>query len=88
MDDIKIVPYYKVTYYSHDGSEVLHTDYTLIDEKGTLLTSYEPNFTAYEGALLGWATTKNGEIVKSVELANEDISLYAGWLEDGEEADE
>lgn len=77
LDDLSFIPYYKVTYYSHDGSEVLYTDYALIDKKGNFLTSYEPNFTAYEGALLGWATTKNGEIVKSVELANEDISLYA-----------
>lgn len=77
MDNIKIVPYYKVTYYSHDGSEVLYTDYALIDEKGNFLTSYEPNFTAYEGAFRGWATTQNGEIVNSVELAHEDISLYA-----------
>lgn len=77
LDNIKIVPYYKVTYYSHDGSEVLHTDYTLIDAKGNFLTSYEPNFTAYEGAFRGWATTQNGETVNSVELAHEDISLYA-----------
>lgn len=77
LDDIKIIPYYKVTYYSHDGSEVLHTDYTLIDAKGNFLTSYEPNFTAYEGAFRGWATAQNGETVNSVELAHEDISLYA-----------
>lgn len=77
LDNIKIVPYYKVTYYSHDGSEVLHTDYTLIDAKGNFLTSYEPNFTAYEGAFRGWATTQNGETVNSVELAHKDISLYA-----------
>ena len=77
LDDLSFIPYYKVTYYSHDGSEVLHTDYTLIDAKGNFLTSYEPNFTAYEGAFRGWATTQNGEIVNSVELANQDISLYA-----------
>ena len=77
LDNIKIVPYYKVTYYSPDGNDVLHTEYTLIDAKGNFLTSYEPNFTAYEGAFRGWATTQNGETVNSVELAHEDISLYA-----------
>ncbi len=77
LDDLSFIPYYKVTYYSHDGSEVLHTDYTLIDAKGNFLTSYEPNFTAYEGAFRGWATTQNGETVNSVELAHKDISLYA-----------
>lgn len=77
LDNIKIVPYYKVTYYSPDGNDVLHTEYTLIDAKGNFLTSYEPNFTAYDGAFRGWATTQNGETVNSVELAHEDISLYA-----------
>lgn len=77
LDDLSFIPYYKVTYYSPDGNDVLHTEYTLIDAKGNFLTSYEPNFTAYEGAFRGWATTKNGEIVNSVELAHEDISLYA-----------
>ena len=77
LDDLSFIPYYKVTYYSPDGNDVLHTEYTLIDAKGNFLTSYEPNFTAYEGAFRGWATTKNGEIVNSVELAHKDISLYA-----------
>lgn len=77
LDDLSFIPYYKVTYYSPDGNDVLHTEYTLIDAKGNFLTSYEPNFTAYEGAFRGWATTQNGETVNSVELAHEDISLYA-----------
>lgn len=77
LDDLSFIPYYKVTYYSPDGNDVLHTEYTLINAKGNFLTSYEPNFTAYEGAFRGWATTQNGETVNSVELAHKDISLYA-----------
>ena len=76
LDDIALVPYYKVTYIGLDGETVAATDYVLLDAAGNMLTSYTPDNSKVEGAT-GYALSADGEKVVSVALNNADIVLYA-----------
>ncbi len=77
LDNLMFVPYYKITYCTPDGSSVLKTEYTLIDDKGNFLENFTPNYNPYGDALNGWATKQGGEPVTSVALNRADITLYA-----------
>ena len=74
VDNIVVMPYYKVTYMGFDGS-VAATDYILLNEAGEIMTSFIPDTSKVEGAT-GFSLTKDGERVLAVSLEKEDITLY------------
>ena len=74
VDNIVIMPFYKVTYMGFDG-EVAATDYILLNEAGEIMTSFIPDTSKVEGAT-GFSLTKDGERVLTVSLEKEDITLY------------
>lgn len=74
VDNIVVMPYYKVTYMGFDGS-VAATDYILLNEAGEIMTSFIPDTSKVEGAT-GFSLTKGGERVLTVSLEKEDITLY------------
>ena len=74
VDNIVIMPYYKVTYMGFDGS-VAATDYILLNEAGEIMTSFIPDTSKVDGAT-GFSLTEGGERVLTVSLEKEDITLY------------
>ena len=74
VDNIVVMPYYKVTYMGFDG-EVAATDYILLNEAGEIMTSFIPDTSKVEGAT-GFSLTNGGERVLTVPLEKEDITLY------------
>jgi len=70
LDNISAVPYYKVTYYGLDGSEV-SSEY-ILPEDGKLI----PELSKVEGAT-GFALSADGDAVSEVILTNKDVELYA-----------
>ena len=74
VDNIVVMPYYKVTYMGFDGS-VAATDYILLNEAGEIMTSFIPDTSKVDGAT-GFSLTKGGERVLTVSLEKEDITLY------------
>ncbi len=76
LDDVLVIPYYKITYIGLDGETVAATDYALYGADGEFLTSYTPDLSKVPGAH-GYSLTHGGDRVTSVPLANEDITLYA-----------
>lgn len=74
VDNIVIMPFYKVTYMDFDG-EVAATDYILLNEAGEIMTSFIPDTSKVEGAT-GFSLTEDGERVLTVSLEKEDITLY------------
>ena len=74
VDNIVIMPFYKVTYMGFDG-EVAATDYILLNEAGEIMTSFIPDTSKVDGAT-GFSLTKDGERVLAVSLEKEDITLY------------
>ena len=74
VDNIVVMPYYKVTYMGFDGS-VAATDYILLNEAGEIMTSFIPDTSKVDGAT-GFSLTNGGERVLAVPLEKEDITLY------------
>ncbi len=74
VDNIVIMPFYKVTYMGFDGS-VAATDYILLNEAGEIMTSFIPDTSKVKGAT-GFSLTDGGERVLTVPLEKEDITLY------------
>ncbi|PWM69779.1 MAG: hypothetical protein DBX61_00955, partial [Clostridiales bacterium] len=74
VDNIVIMPFYKVTYMDFDG-EVAATDYILLNEAGEIMTSFIPDTSKVDGAT-GFSLTNGGERVLTVSLEKEDITLY------------
>ena len=85
-DNFAIYPHYKITYVAPGKDNV--TEQVLFDADGKLLTTYdipasklpEPyTVGSVEYTPIGWALTKDAteaDIVTSVPLANEDVTLY------------
>ena len=74
VDNIVVMPYYKVTYMNFNGS-VAATDYILLNEAGEIMTSFIPDTSKVDGAT-GFSLTDGGERVLTVSLEKEDITLY------------
>ena len=75
VDNVNMIPYYKVTYMSLDGSSVAATEYVLLDSEGNFLSEYTPDISKVPGAT-GFALEQGGESVTVVPLENKDIVLY------------
>ncbi len=75
VDNVNMIPYYKVTYMSLDGSSVAATEYVLLDSEGNFLSGYTPDISKVPGAT-GFALEQGGESVTVVPLENKDIVLY------------
>ncbi len=80
IDDIVMIPYYKVTYMN--GDTELGSAYVLDDGAGNLLTSFDPSdydgddITFPEGTN-AWSLEKGGKPTHNITLNNEDIVVYA-----------
>ena len=75
VDNVNMIPYYKVTYMKLDGSSVAATEYVLLDSEGNFLSEYTPDISKVPGAT-GFALEQGGESVAVVPLENKDIVLY------------
>ncbi len=75
VDNVNMIPYYKVTYMNLDGSDVEATEYVLLDSEGNFLSEYTPDISKVPGAT-GFALEQGGESVAVVPLENKDIVLY------------
>ena len=75
VDNVNMIPYYKVTYMNLDGSDVAATEYVLLDSEGDFLSGYTPDISKVPGAT-GFALEQGGESVAVVPLENKDIVLY------------
>ncbi len=73
IDDVSVIPAYKVTYKGKDGS-TYKEEYVYPNSD-----SFTPAVTAAdkEDYIIGWAEEADGEPIKSVSLENKDITLYA-----------
>ena len=76
VDNIRITPFYRITYYNADGSSVIGTEYVLTDEKGNRLSDFTPDAEHLPAGMGGWALAPGGERVVRVPLENKDIVLY------------
>ncbi len=76
IDDLAVVPYYKITYIGLDGETVAATEYVLLDANGDVIKHYIPDLSKVEGAT-GYALTQGGERISDVALNNADVTLYA-----------
>lgn len=84
LDNISVIPHYKITYMSADGETPDTIDWYLRDSKGNFATAYAPSPNVnpvWNGdgnkAVIGWSTEGvNGAVVDKVQLANEDIVFY------------
>ncbi|MGN1121645.1 MAG: hypothetical protein ACI4RV_04700, partial [Eubacteriales bacterium] len=91
LDDVMLVPYYKITYKNTDGTEIETVQYLEFGSDGKPLTTYTPKKTNYPENIpgadgksvqvcIGWATTENATVPEtSISLANADIVLYPVW---------
>lgn len=79
IDNLSVIPYYKVTYYANDTTDtVVATDYFLAEsyKPGTRITT--PLRKGYN--FKGWAKTPSGQPVDIVTAeVGKDIALYAVW---------
>ena len=79
VDNMTLIPYYKITYMSADGADELAHEYVLFDKGGLILKEYTPNNSIVSG-VTGYALTIGGERVGTVALKNKDVVLYAQWI--------
>ncbi len=78
LDNLLVVPAYKFTFLSEDGSEVLATKYEALDESGNVITSYKPEAGIYGSSYVpSWSLTKGGEAVESIDITKDSYTLYA-----------
>lgn len=78
LDNLLVVPAYKFTFLSEDGSEVLATKYAALDESGNVITSYKPEAGIYGSSYVpSWSLTKGGEAVESIDITKDSYTLYA-----------
>ncbi|MGN1121109.1 MAG: hypothetical protein ACI4RV_02000, partial [Eubacteriales bacterium] len=77
VDNISVIPYYKVTYMDANGTDVLASEYVLPAD-GVLVPSSEQQATAPIGRQqLGWSRQSGAaEPEEGIPLANEDVVLY------------
>ena len=75
VDNVNMIPYYKVTYMNLEGTSVEDTEYVLLDSEGDFLSGYTPDISKVPGAT-GFALEQGGESVAVVPLENKDIVLY------------
>ncbi len=84
IDNLSIIPYYKVTYLDSKGS-ALATEYVLYDADGKLMTEYTVNNTRATKGCCGFALSKADasemKIATKVPLENKDIVLYPVTVE-------
>lgn len=73
VDNLSTIPYYKVTYYSKDGTTVLAEKYVDPAE-----STYTVEASLLPEDATGFAEAMGGDAVTSVSLAYKDVSLYAG----------
>lgn len=93
LDDVMLMPYYKVSYIDVDGS-VFSSEQFLFDESDEIATSYipltdkYPEWSSSDGSVktcIGWSTQQNAtEPMESVTLTNEDVMLYPVWRTESE----
>lgn len=78
LDNIKVVPGYKVNYNANGGNGSIEPDYFM---EGTFSDFADGSALSYEGkAFKGWSLTKNGNVVTKVTgIPGSDITLYAVW---------
>lgn len=74
-DNINIVPYYEINYYTADGQTLLNTDYALLDENGDFLKKYAPKPSLANAAAV--STSPNGKRAITIDLGGSDLNLYA-----------
>ena len=76
LDDLFVMPYYKINYIGTDGT-VLSTEQVLYDAEGNVLTAYTPKADNYPAGVIGWSTERGASApMTEITLANEDINLY------------
>ena len=88
IDNVSLIPYYKVTYFANDGTDtVLATDYFLAASYTPGLDVALPIRQGYKFA--GWALIPSGKVATQLVATTpgRDIALYAIWEEIGEETD-
>jgi len=81
FDDFVFAPAYCFTYYV-DGEEYKTEYVSPLDNDGSFLASFAPEFEAPEKEgykFTGWALSPSGDAVTSINLGNEDIVLYAKY---------
>ncbi|MGN1122235.1 MAG: hypothetical protein ACI4RV_07690, partial [Eubacteriales bacterium] len=89
LDDVMLMPYYKITYVNDDGT-VLASEQVLYDGEGKILTSYTPkadNYPTWDGTkdgsaktCIGWSTQQNADApMNTVALSHADVLLYPVW---------
>ena len=73
VDDVSIIPAYKITYIDEDGSEI-KTDYQILTAK-----TFSPDLlpSDKEKGIIGWSLKNDGTADAEVELKNVDFTLYA-----------
>ena len=78
VDNIMIVPGYKVTYNANGATGSVEADYFVDDEFSDFA---DGSALSYEGKVFkGWSTSANGETITSVKaIPGSDITLYAVW---------
>lgn len=78
IDDVKVVPYYKVNYNANGGTGTVAPDYF---ENGTYSGLDDGSALTKTGAkFAGWSLTAGGAVVTSVTATpGSDITLYAVW---------
>ena len=77
VDNVSVVPYYKVTYMDTNGTDVLASEYVLPDD-GVFTVSETLTATVPEGMYqLGWSRQSGADSAEqSMTLAHEDVVLY------------
>lgn len=73
IDDVSIIPAYKVTYLDEDGTELKVTYENLTG------STFTPVVTPTDSGngIIGWSKTNDGTVDESILLNNEDLTLYA-----------
>ena len=73
VDDVSIIPAYKITYIDEDGSEI-KTEYQVMTAK-----TFSPDLLPAdkEKGIIGWSAKNDGTADAEVELKNVDFNLYA-----------
>ncbi len=74
IDDVSIIPAYKITYLDEDGTTELRTSYENLTGD-----SFEPTVSVADSnnGIIGWSKKNDGTVDTSITLNNEDITLYA-----------
>jgi len=73
IDDVSIIPAYKVTYLDEDGTELKVTYESLTG------SSFEPIVSVADAnnGIIGWSKANDGTVDESIVLNNTDLTLYA-----------